>query len=435
MRNRINIFQNIDWALISIFIILMLMGWLNIYAATYSEDHQSLFDFSKSYGKQLIWIGTALGLGLVILMLEERFFSTFSNVIYLSGILLLIAVLIFGKEIKGAKSWFVIANTISLQPSEIAKYGTALALSKFVGEYNVKMQSFKSQFQAATILIIPIILILLQPDPGSVLVFCSFIFAMYREGLSGNILLIGLGAIVLFMLAIILRGSSIDLPFELILDGKYILIIALTAIAGIVFWLIKNYRQAKFVISGVLIICIGYIMSVDYMFENVLKAHHQNRINDLLGVTFDPSGAGYNVNQSKIAIGSGGFSGKGFLQGTQTKLDFVPEQSTDFIFCTVGEEWGFIGSFVVISLFMFLIIKIIAIAERQKAKFSRVFCYCAASIFFLHFMINLGMTIGLAPVIGIPLPFFSYGGSSLWSFTILIFTVIRLDSERKYLLG
>jgi len=411
------------------------MGWLNIYAATYSEDHQSLFDFSQSYGKQLLWIGTALGLGLVMLMLEERFFSTFSNVIYFGGILLLIAVLIFGKEIKGAKSWFVIANTISLQPSEIAKYGTALALSKFVGEYNVKMQSFKSQFQAAAILIIPIILILLQPDPGSVLVFCSFIFAMYREGLSGNILLIGLGAIVLFMLAIILRTSSIDLPFELILDGKYILIIALTAIAGIVFWLIKNYKQAKFVISGVLLICIGYIMSVDYIFENVLKSHHQDRINDLLGVTFDPSGAGYNVNQSKIAIGSGGFSGKGFLQGTQTKLDFVPEQSTDFIFCTVGEEWGFIGSFVVISLFMFLIIKIIAIAERQKAKFSRVFCYCAASIFFLHFMINLGMTIGLAPVIGIPLPFFSYGGSSLWSFTILIFTVIRLDSERKYLLG
>jgi len=411
------------------------MGWLNIYAATYSEDHQSIFDFSQSYGKQLLWIGTALGLGIVILMLEERFFSTFSNVIYLGGILLLIAVLIFGKEIKGAKSWFVIANIISLQPSEIAKYGTALALSKFVGEYNVKMQSFKSQFQAATILIIPIILILLQPDPGSVLVFCSFIFAIYREGLSGNILLIGLGAIVLFMLAIILRTSSIDLPFELILDGKYILIIALTTIAGIVFWLIKNYKQAKFVVSGVLLICIGYIMSVDYIFENVLKSHHQDRINDLLGVTFDPSGAGYNVNQSKIAIGSGGFSGKGFLQGTQTKLDFVPEQSTDFIFCTVGEEWGFIGSFVVISLFMFLIIKIIAIAERQKAKFSRVFCYCAASIFFLHFMINLGMTIGLAPVIGIPLPFFSYGGSSLWSFTILIFTVIRLDSERKYLLG
>jgi len=435
VRNRINIFQNVDWALITIFLTLMLMGWLNIYAATYSEDHQSLFDFSQSYGKQLLWIGTALGLGLVMLMLEERFFSTFSNVIYFGGILLLIAVLIFGKEIKGAKSWFVIANTISLQPSEIAKYGTALALSKFVGEYNVKMQSFKSQFQAAAILIIPIILILLQPDPGSVLVFCSFIFAMYREGLSGNILLIGLGAIVLFMLAIILRTSSIDLPFELILDGKYILIIALTAIAGIVFWLIKNYKQAKFVISGVLLICIGYIMSVDYIFENVLKSHHQDRINDLLGVTFDPSGAGYNVNQSKIAIGSGGFSGKGFLQGTQTKLDFVPEQSTDFIFCTVGEEWGFIGSFVVISLFMFLIIKIIAIAERQKAKFSRVFCYCAASIFFLHFMINLGMTIGLAPVIGIPLPFFSYGGSSLWSFTILIFTVIRLDSERKYLLG
>ncbi|MBL4653453.1 MAG: rod shape-determining protein RodA [Flavobacteriales bacterium] len=435
MRNKINIFQNVDWTLIGIFLTLMLMGWLNIYAATYNEDHQSIFDFSQSYGKQLLWICTALILGLIMLMLEERFFSTFSNVIYLVGVLLLIAVLIFGKEIKGAKSWFVIANTISLQPSEIAKYGTALAISKFLGEYNVKIQSFKSQLQAAAILIIPIILILLQPDPGSVLVFCSFIFAMYREGLSGNILLIGVGAIVLFILAIILRTSSIELPLDMILDGKYILIIALTVIAGLIFWMIKSYKQAKLMIAVVLVICVGYIMSVDYIFENVLKSHHQDRINDLLGVTFDPSGAGYNVHQSKIAIGSGGFSGKGFLQGTQTKLDFVPEQSTDFIFCTVGEEWGFIGSFVVISLFMFLIIKILAIAERQKSKFSRVFCYCAASIFFLHFMINLGMTIGLAPVIGIPLPFFSYGGSSLWSFTILIFTVLRLDSERKHLLG
>jgi rod shape determining protein RodA len=435
MRSRINIFQNVDWVLIGIFLTLTLMGWLNIYAATYSEEHQSIFDFSQSYGKQLIWVGTALILGLIILMLEERFFGTFSYVIYFVGVLLLIAVLIFGKEVKGAKSWFVIANTISLQPSEIAKYGTALAISKFIGEYNVKMQSFKSQFQAAALLIIPIILILLQPDPGSVLVFCSFIFAMYREGLSGNILLIGAGAIVLFVLSIILRSSSLELPLEVILDGKYILIIALATIAAITYWVVRNYKQAKIVISAILIVCVGYIMSVDYIFENVLKSHHQDRINDLLGVTFDPSGAGYNVNQSKIAIGSGGFTGKGFLQGTQTKLDFVPEQSTDFIFCTVGEEWGFIGSFVVISLFLFLIIRILAIAERQKIKFSRVFCYCAASIFFLHFMINIGMTIGLAPVIGIPLPFFSYGGSSLWSFTILIFTVLRLDSERKYLLG
>ncbi len=302
------------------------MGWLNIYAATYNEEHQSIFDFSQSYGKQLVWIATALVLGLIILMLEARFFDTFSYVIYFVGILLLIAVLIFGKEIKGAKSWFVIANTISLQPSEIAKYGTALAISKFLGEYNVKLQAFKNQFQAGAILLAPIALILLQPDPGSVLVFCSFIFAMYREGLSGNILLMGVGAIVLFVLAIILRTSSVDLPLDMVLSGKYILIIALTLIAGIVFWMIKKYKQAKLVISAVLIVCIGYIMSVDYIFENVLKPHHQDRINDLLGVTFDPSGAGYNVHQSKIAIGSGGFVGKGFLQGTQTKLDFVPSK-------------------------------------------------------------------------------------------------------------
>lgn len=435
MRGRRSIFQNVDWFLIGLFLILALLGWLNIYAATYNEEHQSIIDFSQSYGKQLMWIGTAVVLAMVILMLEERFFDTFSYVIYFIGILLLIAVLIFGKEIKGAKSWFVIANTISLQPSEIAKYGTALAISKFVGEYNVKLQYLKSQMQAAMLLLFPIALILLQPDPGSVLVFCSFIFAMYREGLSGNILLIGFGAIVLFVLAIILRTSSINLPFEMILDGKYVLIISLAIIAGLIYWLIRKAKEAKWIVPGIFGICVVYIMSVDYIFENVLKPHHQDRINDLLGVTFDPSGAGYNVHQSKIAIGSGGFSGKGFLQGTQTKLDFVPEQSTDFIFCTVGEEWGFLGSFVVIALFMALILRIIAIAERQKAKFSRIFCYCAASIFFLHFMINLGMTIGLAPVIGIPLPFFSYGGSSLWSFTILLFTVIRLDSERKYILG
>lgn len=419
--------------MVALFFVLSILGWLNIYAASYNEAHSSLIDFSQSYGKQMLWIVTAVILGIIILMLEERFFDTLSYIIYFIGILLLIGVLIFGKEIKGAKSWFVIANTISLQPSEIAKFGTALALSKYLSSYKIKLQSLSTRINAGIILLIPVLLILLQPDAGSTLVFCSFIFVMYREGLSGNVLLVGFGAIALFVLSIIIRTSSIQLPYELVLDGKFILIISMTILASILYWIIRKQKGAMLVIYGILAACIIYVLSVDYIFENVLKEHHRNRINELLGVTFDPTGAGYNVHQSKIAIGSGGFSGKGFLQGTQTKFNFVPEQSTDFIFCTVGEEWGFLGSLTVIGLFLFLIFRIIVIAERQRAKFSRIFCYCVASIFFFHFMINIGMTIGLAPVIGIPLPFFSYGGSSLWSFTILLFTVIRLDSERKYI--
>lgn len=435
MRIRRSIFENVDWTLIMLFLVLAVMGWVNIYAATYNDAHQSIFDISQSYGKQLLWIITALGLASLFLMMDSKFFETFAYPMYILGIVLLIGVLIFGKEIKGAKSWFVIGGIISLQPSEIAKYGTALAMTSFLSGFNTKMQLLSTKLKAAGLLALPAALILLQPDTGSMLVFCSFVFVLYREGLSGNFLLIGLAAIVLFVVSILIKEATIELPFDLALSGKYILIITLTLIAGLVYWSINKYKKALVFVGGILVICIGYILSIDYIFNNILSAHQRDRINELLGVTFDPTGAGYNVHQSKIAIGSGGFSGKGFLQGTQTKFDFVPEQSTDFIFCTVGEEWGFLGSFIVIALFMTLIIRIIYIAERQKSKFTRIYAYCVASIFFFHFLVNIGMTIGLAPVIGIPLPFFSYGGSSLWSFTILLFTLIKLDSERKMVLS
>lgn len=435
MRVRRSILQNVDWGLIILFLVLALMGWLNIYAATYNEAHQNIFDLSQSYGKQLLWIFTSLGLAWILLMLDSKFYESFSFPIYAFGIILLIAVLFFGKEIKGAKSWFVIANTISLQPSEIAKYGTALALTHYLSGFNIKMQKLRTRIQAGLIMFIPAALILLQPDTGSTLVFGSFIFVLYREGLSGNVLLFGVAAIVLFIVSILVKSASINLPFDLILTGKYILILILTLIATIFYWYLRKYKRALIIVGAVLFLCVGYILSVDYIFEEVLSPHQQDRINELLGVTFDPTGAGYNVNQSKIAIGSGGFSGKGYLQGTQTKYNFVPEQSTDFIFCTVGEEWGFLGSFVVITLFLALIIRIVLIAERQKSAFTRIYGYCVASIFFFHFMVNIGMTIGLAPVIGIPLPFFSYGGSSLWSFTILLFTLVKLDSERKMVLS
>lgn len=435
MRIKRNVFLNVDWILIILFGVLCLLGWINIYAATYSEEHQNIFDMTQSYGKQMLWIITACVLAFLILKMDRNFFETYSYAIYALSILLLIAVLIFGKEIKGAKSWFVIANTISLQPSEIAKFGAALALSKYLSSFFTKMQNWSHRVKAVLIVVAPAVIILLQPDTGSTLVFASLVFVMYREGLSGNILLIALTAIVFFVLAIMVRGHDIELLFGLTIDGKFIFIFVLFVIAALVFWVIKRYKKALLVVGTIFIICTGYVLSVDYIFDKVLSSHQQNRINELLGVTFDPTGAGYNVYQSKIAIGSGGFSGKGFLQGTQTKYDFVPEQSTDFIFCTVGEEWGFLGSFVMLCVFLFLIVRLVFIAERQKLKFSRVYGYCVASILFFHFAINIGMTIGLAPVIGIPLPFFSYGGSSLWSFTLLLFTFIKLDSERQNVLS
>ena len=434
MRNRDSISRNLDWFTIGLFGILVILGWFNIFAANYNDETKTLFDLSQNYGKQAIWIIASIIIIWLIILLEAQLFTAFAYPIYGISIALLIGVLFFGQEIKGAKSWFVLGG-FSFQPSEFAKVGTALALTKYLNDLKKSNQQFKVRFTTILILAAPAALILLQPDTGSTLVYAAFIFVLYREGLSGNILLIGLAAAVFFILALLIKSTSVTFPFDVEVSGKFILIISILIILVLVYFLFNNKRRKLFYpLTIAFIVISGYIFSVDYVFDKVLSPHQQNRINELLGITFDPKGAGYNVHQSKIAIGSGGFSGKGFLQGTQTKFDFVPEQSTDFIFCTVGEEWGFLGSFVLVILFMTLFFRLLFLAERQRSTFSRIYLYCVSSIFFFHFAINIGMTIGLAPVIGIPLPFFSYGGSSLWSFTVLLFVGLRLDAERKHVL-
>lgn len=419
MRQRQNIFQNIDWITVLLYFILVLIGWVNVYAAVYNQEHQYIFDLSQNYGKQLIWIGTSAFLALVILIIDAKFFSTFSYVIYFLIIAMLIGVLLFGKEIAGSKSWFQIGS-FSIQPAEFAKFATALALAKFLSKMDLNLNKLSTKAIAVAIIFTPAVLILLQHDTGSAMVFSALILVLYREGLSGNILLLGLFVAILFILALLIN--------------KFILIGLLAANAILIYYLYKGLRKKLVWIIGVFILTAGYVYSVDYAFENILESHQKRRINVLIGKDTDIRGAGYNIHQSKIAIGSGGFAGKGFLKGTQTKFDFVPEQSTDFIFCTVGEEWGFLGSFVIIILFLALLTRIVLIAERQRSKFSRIYGYGVASIIFFHFAVNIGMTIGLFPVIGIPLPFISYGGSSLWGFTILLFIFIKQDSARLELL-
>ena len=402
-----------------LYFLLVLIGWVNIYAAVYNEGHRSILDLTQNYGKQLIWISTSVIIILIIMMVDAKFFSTFSYIIYFLVILMLVAVLLVGKEIAGSKSWFQIGS-FSLQPSEFAKFATSLALAKYLCTIDVDMRKFKTKFISSFIIIFPALLILLQHDTGSALVFFSLILVLFREGLSGNLLMIGVVIAILFILALLINN--------------FILIGVLTIIAVIVYLLNRDIRKKLIWIIGAFIMASAYIYSVDYAFENVLESHQKKRINVLIGKEKDIRGAGYNIHQSKIAIGSGGFTGKGFLKGTQTKFDFVPEQSTDFIFCTVGEEWGYIGSFTLIILFVGLLIRLVFLAERQRSKFSRIYGYCVASILFFHFAVNIGMTIGLFPVIGIPLPFISYGGSSLWGFTILLFIFIKLDSIRLELL-
>ncbi|OQX75142.1 MAG: rod shape-determining protein RodA [Bacteroidetes bacterium 4484_249] len=419
MRNRTNIYQNIDWITVLLYFLLIFIGWINIYAAVYNEEHQSIFDMSQNYGKQLMWIGTSVLLALIILIIDAKFFSAFSYFIYLFVIVMLVSVLLFGKEIAGSRSWFQIGS-FSLQPSEFAKFATSLALAKYLSKIDINFNRFSPKFVSATIIILPALLILLQHDTGSAMVFSALILVLYREGLSGNLLLLGVATAVLFILALIIN--------------KFILIGLLAANVVLIYFLYKNLRRKLFLLIGVFIVAAAYIYSVDYAFENILESHQKKRINVLIGKETDIRGAGYNVHQSKIAIGSGGATGKGFLKGTQTKFDFVPEQSTDFIFCTIGEEWGFLGSFIIIFLFVGLLVRLIFVAERQRSKFSRVYGYAVASIIFFHFAVNIAMTIGLFPVIGIPLPFISYGGSSLWGFTILLFIFIRQDAVRLELL-
>lgn len=470
MRRRISLFENIDWLIIGLYLILLAFGWVNIYSAEYNGEQQSTFDFSQRYGKQLLWIIAAIILAFLVMIIDSRFYGFFAFIIYGISILLLLFVLVFGEEVHGSRSWFSI-GAFNLQPAEFAKVATALALSRLLSMHNFKLSTDKNLVIATGIIFFPAILIMLQPDAGTVLIYFSFIIVLYRSGLSNIYLLLLLITGVLFMLSIIvfklylliglvilaflsyfLLSKNVKNTFK----GFFLLIIVTSIAVGIKIltsWEASYYTIILFslIISASFILILSFInkityiktivlflavsvfitFSVDYVFNNVLKEHQQKRINILLGLESDPLGVGYNVNQSKIAIGSGGFSGKGFLNGTQTKFHFVPEQTTDFIFCTVGEEWGFIGTTIVVLLFSVFFLRLSIMAERQRDPFSKIFGYCVLSILFFHFLVNIGMTIGLLPVIGIPLPFFSYGGSSLWAFTILLFIFIKLDAIRK----
>jgi len=411
----------IDWITIALYAAIMLFGWMNIYSACYDESHAAVFDFSQYHGKQLIWMGLAALTAAVILLTEPRFFSNMAYPIYGVVLGLLVLTLFLAVTVNGGKSWIDLGG-FRFQPSEFAKFATALALAKYLSAIEIDLKDMRTKTVSLALIAIPAALVFLQHDTGSALVFASFIFPLYREGVSGAVLVVGVAAIVLFVLALLVN--------------KYILlgILALLAVAYLFGWLNKRTRKDYLRAIGIFVCCAAFVFSVDFVFNNVLESHQRERIDVLLGKTEDLQGSGYNVNQSKIAIGSGGLIGKGFLGGTVTKANFVPEKHTDFIFCTVGEEWGFLGSTVLVVLYVMLLIRIVNMAERQRSPFSRIFGYCVASILFMHLFVNIGMVIGLVPVIGIPLPFFSYGGSSLLAFTILLFIFIRQDASKNQLL-
>ncbi len=415
MRRRGEIFSNIDWTTIFIYLILVVYGWLTIYSATAGDHPTSLFDLSQRYGKQLLWIGLALLLAFTILIIDAKFFSTFAYVFYFLMLIILVGVLLFGKTVAGSKSWFQIGG-FALQPAEFAKFATALALAKYLSKRNIDLRNLKNKVVAITILAAPAVLILLQNDTGSALVYFAFVLVLFREGLSGFIIVAGVFMAVLFIVTIIW--------------GEIYISAALVILTALGFLFSRKLRKSPMTVIAIMALSIVFVFSVHYAFQNILEPHQRVRIQVMLGIKKDIHGAGYNVNQAKIAIGSGGLTGKGFRKGMLTQNHFVPEQSTDFIFCTVGEERGFLGSAVLILLFLALLIRIIVLAERQRSAFSRIYGYGVASVIFFHFTINIAMTIGLAPVVGIPLPFFSYGGSSLWAFTILLFIFIKQDANR-----
>lgn len=413
-------FKNFDKLSVFIFLLMVFLGWLNIFAVGYKDDYQGIFDLSQNYGKQIIWIIIALVIGFTALLLDVKLLLSFAYPIYLISLILLIAVLFFGTEINASKSWFQIGG-FSIQPSELVKFSTAIVLGKYISNNKHKPLTFKIRIKPFIMLFIPFALILLQNDMGTALVFSAFILVLYREGyISGSLMILFASAIVLFIFTLIFN--------EFFIIGGLAIAALITAI-----FLRKKQKEIMLVILLFFITSV-YVYSVNYTFENFLQKHQKNRIEVLIDSSIDPQGVGYNLNQSKIAIGSGGLWGKGYLKGTQTKFDFVPEQSTDFIFCTIGEEWGFTGSLVIILLFLILIIRIIILAERQRSTFSRIFGYSVASLLFFHFTVNIGMTIGMMPVIGLPLPFFSYGGSSLIAFTLMIFIFLKLDAKRLDLL-
>lgn len=422
MKREDNITHKIDWVTVLLYGTIVFLGWLNIYAVTYDENAvTSIFSLGLNSGRQLVFIGGSLIIISAILIIDRQFYETFAYIIYGLMLFMLLLVPIIGKEVGGNKAWIGIGS-FGVQPSEFAKFATALAIAKFIGTIGFRMDNVKNQFTLFALISAPILLILLQKDFGTAMVFLIFLIVLYREGMSAFLLVAGMGAAVIFILT-------------LLVDNNWILYGTIGSV-----WLILIYFNRRKKMKRIAIITSGAVLlmftiaSVEFIFDNLLAEHHQKRIVAMLNPDADPLGYGWNVTQSKIAIGSGGFAGKGFLEGTQTKYDFVPEQSTDFIFCTIGEEHGWIGSLFTISLFMALLLRVVFLAERQKNKFARVYGYSVACILFFHFAVNIGMTIGLFPVIGIPLPFFSYGGSSLWGFTILLFIFLKLDAHRMQVL-
>lgn len=469
MTRNINIWNRLDKASIGIFLLLVVIGWFNIYAAVFNEEHTRIVDLSQRYGKQFVWILLTVVIAVFVVVIDTRFYFFFAYFIYGFLLFLLLLVLFVGKDINGARSWFQIGD-FSLQPSEFAKTGAALALAAYLNTSRHDLGKLTVFLISVGIIILPALLIVLQPDMGSAVVFLALFIVLFREGMSPYILISGLLMAILFFFTLIFNNTwlavsliSAALVLAWIVTRKWKLCLLalgiLTSMSFLVYGidslLIKSLKNEHILLISVLLSgvifavyfynkkaislmmiylflvgSLAFVNSVNLAFNNLMQPHQKERVEILLGIKSDPHGTGYNVNQSIISIGSGGFSGKGYLQGTQTKFKFVPAQSTDFIFCTIGEEWGFLGSFVVIALYVMLLIRLIILAERQRSDFSRIYGYGVVSILFIHFFINIGMTVGLVPVIGIPLPFLSYGGSSLWAFTILLFIFLRLDASR-----
>ena len=414
MKNQ-SVSNNIDWITVLIYMSLVAIGWMNIYSADMTTNSEYYLDFNQNYGKQLIFISLNVILIIIILTVDAKFYEKFSSVIFGASLILLAGLFVFGKTIAGQRCWYAIGG-FTLQPSEFAKAATALALAKYLSDSQINLKNLKHQVIALLIMSLPILLILPQPDPGSALIFVMLILVLNREGLPSWYLWTGFIAIVLFVMTLVIKS-------------EYVILIAFI---GIALHYLKSRRINRNILASVIVLVLmsGFVLSVNYVFENVFKQHHRDRFNILLGKNVDMDGIGYNTNQSEIAIGSGGWIGKGFLEGTQTKGNFVPEQHTDYIFTTVGEEWGFLGSSVLVLLFVGLILRVLYLAENQKTKFSRVYGYGVASILFTHFFVNISMVIGIFPTIGVPLPFMSYGGSSLWGFTILLFIFIKMDANK-----
>lgn len=419
MRNE-GLINQIDWLTVAVYFALVLAGWFNIYAAAYDPDvDASIFSLSQSSGKQLLWIATSVIIIIFILILDFKIYSTIAYILYGAMVILLILVMFLGREVAGSTSWFEFGS-FRFQPSEFTKFATALAMARLLSDINTDLRKLPDLLKASAVFIVPFLLVTMQGDFGTALVFTSFVLVLFREGMSPVFIFIGVAVLATFLLTLIISQT--------------ILIIAIIVVALILLGLLARNWQRVVLIAGSAIVLIGISISVDFVLNDVLKPHQQKRVMSLINPNADPLGVGWNVLQSKIAIGSGGFAGKGFLEGTQTKFDFVPEQTTDFIFCTIGEEHGWLGSTIMLVLFGLLLLRISIMAERQKSDFVRVYAYGVAAVIFFHFAINISMTIGLFPVIGIPLPFFSYGGSSLWSFTILLFVLIKLDAHRMEIL-